>query len=417
MKVKRNFIENILITLGAIFLNIYIFLGHFVFPFSTTTFLYIGVICLILSIFFKLKINFDKGIFYYFLILFITFFGCLYTMDLSNAKRQLTFFLIYGLIYFVVKQKNEMLSKKFAKTYHIFSIMILISVYIQFIFPSTFNLFLSKTVSPKMYLTIMQSFNIDKSYVGISPSVTVTSFSLGILMFSSGIKILSNFFENKKNKSMNNPKKNNKINIIIFILSLFGIIITNKRGIFISAIIAFFATLIINKEISLKNISKNKFFILVSGIIFASIIGIYVISTNQNITHFINRFSGGNLLTGRDVFYTNAINDLNKGGLFSWVFGMGTGSAYVVNETALHNVYLQIIYDHGIIGLFIFLLYFIYNLKYSIKRLNNESFIQLAVQITFLVYCMSGNPLYSYYIMIPYLIFCVYKTSGKEDFK
>lgn len=409
MEKKTNLLDNILITLSALFFNCYIFLGHFNFPFVTTWFLYIAVFFLLCSVFFKKKIVIDKGNIYLLLILIVMIIGCFYTKDLNNAIRQSSLFLIYGLIYLIVKQKDEKLSNKFVQIYYCFSFIILLTVYLQFLYPDMFNSFLKEVLSNDNYLSIMNAYNIDKSFVGLSPSVTVTSFSLGVLMFTSGINFFSCFFNKNKKNSMK------KVDVVIFVLSLFGIIITNKRGIFISSTIAFLLSIFLNKDISIKKITNTKLVVMIFSILFIISAVSIIFSNNNNIDHFIGRFKGDNLLTGRETFYDNAITDLNNNGAFSWLFGFGTGSAYIINDTGLHNVYLQIIYDHGIIGLFIFILFFLYNLKSSIKKICNERFVQLAVQISFLIYCLSGNPLYSYYIMIPYLIFCSYEVKRKEE--
>lgn len=81
---------------------------------------------------------------------------------------------------------------------------------------------------------------------------------------------------------------------------------------------------------------------------------------------------------------------------------MGTGSAYDIYETGLHNIYLQILYDHGLLGLIVYLAFFAYNLFMAIKRRDSMS---IFVQCLILTYGVSGNPIYSNSFFFAYIIF------------
>ena len=83
---------------------------------------------------------------------------------------------------------------------------------------------------------------------------------------------------------------------------------------------------------------------------------------------------------------------------------MGTGSAYRIYDTGLHNIYLQLFYDHGIVGAGIYVVFFLYNLRLAIKR---KEPMQIYIQMLMLVYGMSGNPIYSNSFFIVYVIFSV----------
>ena len=124
--------------------------------------------------------------------------------------------------------------------------------------------------------------------------------------------------------------------------------------------------------------------------------------TNDYVINFISRFTGNNITTGRDVFYEKAISNFLQSDFKNYLIGKGTASAYLINGTGLHNVFLQILYDNGIFVILIFLSFFVLNLKNAVKK---RYFISISMQLVFLIYCMSGNPLYDYYFFIPYLIY------------
>lgn len=196
------------------------------------------------------------------------------------------------------------------------------------------------------------------------------------------------------------------INYIIAFLALFGIILTSKRGIFIATVIAFLLAIALDKDIKIRIIEKKHVLTLGIGIVLAVVGIVYLVETNDYVIAFISRFTGNNITTGRDEFYRNAIDVFSSGSVGTLFAGYGTGSAYLINKTGLHNVYLQIIFDHGIFGLVLYGSFFIVNIKNAIK---NRYFFSMCLQIVFLVYCMTGNPLYDYYFFIPYLLFVCYK--------
>ena len=251
----------------------------------------------------------------------------------------------------------------------------------------------------------MWSFDVDGTFTGITSSVSMASFSMAIVFFEA----IRNILDKTPTQSDRREKHliiAKYINIIIAGIALFGIILTSKRGIFIATIIALMVTCILDKNISVKRVNKYKILGTIILVSLLLILGFYLATTNEYVINFLKRFTGNNITTGRDVFYENAWKDFSSGNIFTCLIGKGTASAYLINKTGLHNVYLQILYDHGIIGLIIYLSFFVINLK---NALCNGYFYSICMQIVFLVYCMSGNPLYDYFFFIPYLLYTCYK--------
>lgn len=52
----------------------------------------------------------------------------------------------------------------------------------------------------------------------------------------------------------------------------------------------------------------------------------------------------------------------------SLLFGHGTGSLMVGLNNDAHNIYLQILYDHGILGLMVYLVFFVMPLVFCMKK-------------------------------------------------
>ena len=86
----------------------------------------------------------------------------------------------------------------------------------------------------------------------------------------------------------------------------------------------------------------------------------------------------------------------------------------------VHNVYLQLLCETGIIGFTFYMTWFISILWLSIKSYRRINFYKtsefesanfhlkfaIGYQVFFLLYCMTGNPLYTEEMFIPYFICC-----------
>ena len=401
---------NKILSLGAaVGLALYIFCAHFKYPFTSTYFLYISFFMAIVLLTMDIVLKTSNSLALYIIIVFMTFIGTLYTNNQDRADRQAMFFLIYFFFFWLAMQENEFINI-LKKLLYFFSIIGMLTVFIQFMVPTAFNVLLARVLRADIYKAVMWSFDVDGTFTGITSSVSMASFSMAIVLFGATQNVLDLFLNRNKEAYGNWLKKYpiffKTINIGAVIAALFGIILTSKRGIFVATIIALIVTIILDKDIKINKISKQQFVILCISVVVVVIVGVYFITTNDYVVTFLDRFTGNNITTGRNVFYENAINDFSKGNVLEYIFGKGTASAYLINDTGLHNVYLQILYDHGLIGIMIYFTFFVINLK---KAVENRYFYSMCMQIVFLVYCMSGNPLYDYYFFIPYLMFVCYK--------
>ena len=379
------------------------------YPFASTYFLYISFFMAIVLLITDIVLKTSNSLVLYIIIVFMTFIGTLYTNNQDRADRQVMFFLIYFFFFWLAMQENEFINI-LKKLLYFFSIIGMLTVFIQFVVPTAFNVLLARVLRADIYKAVMWSFDVDGTFTGITSSVSMASFSMAIVLFGATQNVLD-LFLNRNEEAYGHWLKKYPIffkiiNIGAVIAALFGIILTSKRGIFVATIIALIVTIILDKDIKINKISKQQFVILCISVVVVVIVGVYFITTNDYVVTFLDRFTGNNITTGRDVFYENAINDFSKGNVLEYIFGKGTASAYLINDTGLHNVYLQILYDHGLIGIMIYFSFFVINLKNAVE---NRYFYSMCMQIVFLVYCMSGNPLYDYYFFIPYLMFVCYK--------
>ena len=397
-------IETVCSLIVALSLSFYIYCAHFRFPFEVTDFLYIAFIVAIAIIIIRRKLIINNALVIYLLIVLYTGLGYLYSNNSEDGLRQTLFFGIYFVFYWLAMQDSIFLGVT-KKIIYMFSLIGMITVFIQFFKPELINAFLFVILRPWAYENIMWSYNVDGTYTGLTASVSMASFSMAIVFFVAMQNIL--YAKEKKEASGKKmTKRMHFINYIIAFLALFGIILTSKRGIFIATVIALLLAIALDKDIKIRIIEKKHVITFGIGIVLAVVGIVYLVETNDYVIAFISRFTGNNITTGRNVFYKNAIDVFSSGSVGTLFAGFGTGSAYLINKTGLHNVYLQILFDHGFLGLVLYGSFFIVNIKNAIK---NRYFFSMCLQLVFLVYCMTGNPLYDYYFFIPYLLFVCYK--------
>lgn len=396
--------------IAAFFLSLYIFCAHFKYPFYSTYFLYLAFGAAVVAIVLKEKLRTSKNLLIYIIIVADMYIGTLYSNNAERGEREAVFFLIYVAFYWLSMQNNLFL-KATKKLFYCFAFIGMITVYLQFFFREPFNLVLSRIIRPDIYENVMWSYNVDGTFTGATQSVSMASFSMAIVFFVAVQNALNLYFErdtfSRSRIAQNHAGRVKTLNYTVAVMALFGIILTSKRGIFLAVILALVITLVMDKDVTFRYIARAQFIIGAIAVLILLTVGMYFISTNDYITAFIGRFSGPNITTGRDVFYENAISDFSQGPVLNYIFGKGTASAYLINETGLHNVYLQILYDHGILGIILYASFFFLNLRNAVQ---NRFFYSMCLQIMFLAYCMSGNPLYDYYFFLPYLIYSCDKS-------
>lgn len=369
-------------------LMMYIFYAQFDYPFTTTLFLYIAFGGFLLWMFLYRKIIITTQMFIMALVVAIVIVESYYSKVPEKGNREAILMGVSWILLIVFAQ-NENLLNMLKKVVFFGACTVLIGIMIHYLFPSQVNEFLKQTVTMESYEELMWVYEVGGIYTGFTVLTSEAAYFcatlFGFLAFG--------WIEKKKL-----PFINKLFYLAIIVLSIYAIILTSKRGIAVALIIAFFLTYVFWKKFSGKAIA-GAFSLIIVGIIVISILN----EQNAEVSAFLQRFdsmgSGGDITTGRTEIWQRAID-----GLTNWVIGMGTGSSYMIFWTGLHNIYLQIIFDHGIIGLIFYLVFFIYNFAYAVRRKDPMSmFIQLLV----LIYGMSGNPIYSNAFFITYLIFSV----------
>lgn len=220
------------------------------------------------------------------------------------------------------------------------------------------------------------------------------------------------------------PRRKSKRNIILFFVLFLALLLTTKRAHFlfsvISILIVYYAFLSDNRR------SRP---LKVGLVITLSILGFIIVSSffpvlNEVILRFFNEKDVSN---GRWALYAIATRNIKenfllgigwRGFRYEYFNAYGRINFYSPYADA-HNVYLQVLCECGIVFfvLYVFLsfksAYDTYKLFSSFcEKQGSEDYysralaISLSFQLFFLMYCLTGNPLYDSLCFIPYMISC-----------
>ena len=235
---------------------------------------------------------------------------------------------------------------------------------------------------------------------------------------SAGCFIYSGFFACI---SLHQKKRKSALKWTAQVIFVLACLLIQKRGFLLDFAFVFFAMWVLGWRFGREfraDLSRNirrvgLFLLIVAG----------VILSREAFDSFFSRFTSNDVtLSGRTFLYELAFSFFKNQPFLG--IGWGNYRAYTLGIFSLtsgttfevHNVYLQLLCETGIIGLAAFLIAVIATLVYGVKKYRglltacdrNERFYAvrfgLYLQFFFLAYCMSGNPLYDYNFLITYFI-------------
>ena len=124
----------------------------------------------------------------------------------------------------------------------------------------------------------------------------------------------------------------------------------------------------------------------------------------------IDRSQGESLTTNRSDLVYRMLSFFNNKPLTG--NGLSSTLLLIPDFTNGHNIYVQILCETGLIGFIILIPFFIKSLFLTVKQLklsttNNSKYIYsscLCIQMLFLMWGFTGNPLYDVYPLFVYMI-------------
>lgn len=209
-------------------------------------------------------------------------------------------------------------------------------------------------------------------------------------------------------------------NVIWFILNSIALLLTGKRTqIVIVLLVIIFTIIILNR----KNII-NAFNKLIKFALLAISLIVIISLINPNITNsFVRIFeslSDSQTMVSRNILYDFAKEEFEQ----NPIIGIGWGNyKYEYNKKVInkekeyinvHNMYLQLLCETGVLGFLYFVLLFLYLMinvcRDIIKHSTEENMLYLYIffgmNIYFLLDGVLGNSLYDIQLFIPYSFFC-----------
>ncbi|WP_394121301.1 O-antigen ligase family protein [Planococcus donghaensis] len=312
-----------------------------------------------------------------------------------NINEGLKFgFYIFGLVVtMIILSNSNNWQNSFYKAVWFFSLIHVVATLLAFAFPYWIS-------GVSSFLLNSVDFELNQYFIfqyGGNPGITG---QIGLNAWFISIFIATAF------SSVITSSKRKWINSLLLFLALFALLLANKRGLIIGNLIAI---LVISSSLgffnkkALKRIIPTLF--LISGLI--GVIIAYVPEAQV----VINRFNQtSNFLTGRESIYQDMFTYFSE----NPILGVGTFSIVKLVGEAGHNVYLQVLAENGLLGFLLLmsaivvsLLNTFRNLYYLRKNENRKKkkvlIFSLYIQILFIIYSLSGNPLYNYQFISIYL--------------
>ncbi|WP_196805733.1 O-antigen ligase family protein [Butyrivibrio sp. WCD2001] len=220
---------------------------------------------------------------------------------------------------------------------------------------------------------------------------------------------------------LTNPNQKRNKDVFIAIMIFVAILLTGKRAHSIFSLIAIILTyFIINPNLDFKKWAKL-LGVIIAGIVMLLILSRFVPQILNVVNRFIDSAEKGDIELGRGVQRALA--------LFLWtkspIFGIGwdaykyTFLDLTGNLINVHNVYIQLLCEVGIVGCIPFAIFFITSIVNGIRVARYVYFncedngttmrkivFALYEQLFFLIYCFTGNPLYDEPTLFMYLSGC-----------
>ncbi len=221
-----------------------------------------------------------------------------------------------------------------------------------------------------------------------------------------------------------NPQEHKILNRCALLMCSVAMLLTGKRGPLIFVAFAIFVLYFLYQS-NQKNIIKK--ILQVIGVLIVLVVAVIALyQTVPQLATFVSRFqetaSAGDVTLGRSAYWNLALE------MFSSNTVLGSGwyrfaefTIYRLGFTThAHNIYVQLLAETGVVGTLLFLAWFGSILTISIRffvkarrgivvcgkeHVYHMAF-SIAMQIFFVTYGLTGNPIYDELTYVPYFISC-----------
>ncbi|MEI3606610.1 O-antigen ligase family protein [Pseudogracilibacillus sp. SE30717A] len=216
-------------------------------------------------------------------------------------------------------------------------------------------------------------------------------------------------------------KKSMLFDTFLILILIIGLIMTGKRSIMLWGIFSFILTYYFATS---KN-KSTRFVKVIFGLIFSSLI-LYIVTSYMDFIDIFRRMivtinnilAGQDITSGRTILYERAWDIFKDNPIFGigWEqFIVVTSGQLLSRDLTVHNVYLQLLAETGLVGFLIVMLAMVYTYINTFRILklilsssiySNKWKIALTFsfyyQTFFILYCLTENPFYNIVYLFMY---------------
>lgn len=395
-----NFISIIITNTLVLVIFCYSFFFYF-FPRSSILLLVASFFSCFVLFFKRMRITLAHTIFYCFCLL-ILFRGNFVQDDSLRAYSILFFSSCF--LYFVFVVLNEWYEHAFLIII-VFGGIHVVSTLYAFALPDSFQEIIFNRLPAFFRTTVVPLRGIQ----GITNQTALNAFYISIFISVFVVFLFSSF-------RYRGPA------IFFLIFAIFALLLTFKRAFLIANLSAVLALALTKAPTLAKFIKK---FLLSAFVLLVFAVGVCSFFP-ESVSLFMRLDSGS---SGRTELYGIAFAMINE----SPIWGHGFRAYAAKYGIAVHNIYLQLWCDLGVVGLLFFLCFVFLNLNRIVKSIKSSKkfynnylirplYWSLYVQVFFLIYGFFGNPTEDFFIFVIYILassipYSVYYGNSFRRFK
>ena len=325
--------------------------------------------------------------------------------------------LFYGMCFMLLLDSQMAETPGQLKHFYYFSFLFMLGSFINLYFPGIYRRVILPAFSgSSQYNRLLEWFN-RRSYLIIPGFTNQTSFNACHFVYGLGYILCKRFSYREKMR----------LEWVAVALLVVCLVLTNKRAHFLFMILALAIAYYYSGETDKKG---KRFAILVMvGVLSLALLLVLLPRINVGVFIKLNRTlealeseSDADVMSGRGELYAIAV----KLFLRNPILGIGWEKFRlhpdVPGGVETHNIYLQLLCETGVIGFGIFLFFFIFALYITVKNCRDARTAEehhtagfcLFMQIFFLLYGITGNPLYDPPYYVPYFLICSFSFSQRR---
>lgn len=265
----------------------------------------------------------------------------------------------------------------------------MLGVLIQLFFPSFYNSRISKLLVVDYIDTWVEGYGYNGFTCQLGKTANILIYGEVVLLYMKD-QLLNRFFKRKW------------IYYMLVLMFIGCVFLTGKRLLAALALVLPFIVYFLTER---RGIIKYTVLIIIA--VFTIFGYLYFSSNTEEFTDniFLRRFaysyldasSGGDITSGRTYLYMQALDAYKEHPMFG--VGVGRFKAYTGATTDVHNTYLQVLCEQGIVGFVIFIIpliiCFVRTCNFFSKTRGTPYFkyleMALAMQLVYIIYCLTGN--------------------------